>query len=455
MYRLTIIMLLCCTTLSAQLNNIQLGSGIKDSKNLLYRASYSVEDSLAQGTPVTVGMSFAESNYVMPPYDILRSKCVAMSDNGRHLVCGMEESGSSFIAHYRELAGQYTLVGVQGMAAAPIQNVVMAADAQRFAATSMSWPYLITRALDVSENFIPCLFPDFTDTPTASAPIAMTADGARLVYASTGANFGKYLLTYMWDGTKYIPGIAPDTDASNITSLAMSDDGVYLVCGRSVAPYVSAYKWDDVDTRYELMAALDQAITGTVQSLSVSADAGKMVLAYESGGYSVINAYDLDTVNNRYNFRKNINTSGSINIIKINLASHGRWFGAAYQAGANYNTGIWRACSFADTYTKTSTVAYDTRPIYDYKIIDNSNYNDNLDYKRFAVSAEALSRRTVIAGGIRPSFTFNLIGDTTFGATNVGYGYTLDAIPAFVPGITTYSRIKMLTWTDVIAPYLE
>jgi hypothetical protein len=146
--------------------------------------------------------------------------------------------------------------------------------------------------------------PDVAPSGSAANSAVMSADGTYLAVSHNGTTAPAYLTTYKWNSgnNRYEQTAAPDTAPSGYANvMAMSADGVYLAVahsGTTGTPYLITYKWDSGDNRYEATADMAVPPSSTCNAVAMSQNGSYLVTTHSSTPR--VRCYAFDSGNNRY-----------------------------------------------------------------------------------------------------------------------------------------------------------
>lgn len=438
---LTLLFTMCCAISFAQLDNAQLGMSIKGSQTLPSTITVTSSETLAVGDPVFIDVTIdSTSRPAEPGFDVTNG-VVAISNDGSSIIYGL----GSYLRVYGWNGMQYMNIFAMPY---DCKNVVMSSDGSICAANSLT--HATSKVFYRRNN---ALY-GFTVAPNASAPMVLAADGNRLVYATDGLSGNPGIMTLVWTGAALVQGNSPDTDYDQITTMALTPDGEYLVCGRSAVPYLVTYKWDAVDSRYELMTAPDTIATGIVQSVTLSDDGQILYVAQPSTGSSLkIRRYDYSAINGRYE----LGSAASPNyayLTKIKAFGHGRRLFALYRSsgGTNYTVREINGTSLSVDTNAKIMASYGTNAIFDFALATDEN-----DYAYYAIA----SYYRLGAAEVYPKFTAvkaDSIAQT--GAINldlIGLPETFDWACGYITDSSLQfgSSAKIILNNPALAPYLE
>lgn len=434
---LTFVFILCCANAFAQLDNVKLGMSIKGSQTLPSTITVTSSETLAVGDPVFIDVTIGSTNRTaVTGLDVTNGR-VAISGNGARIIYGLNNNTRC----YEWNGSSYSLVAADSVPGVYIAaNLAISSDGSIYAANSLVHGNAVAYRRN-NEWYV-------STVPTnASAPMALTADGNRLIYATNGSSGYPYLTTLVWSGTALQKGNNPDTDYDQITSIAVTPDGEYLVCGRSVAPYIVTYKWNSGNARYELMTAPDTIASYFVQSMTLSDDGQILYVAQYAGSANLykIHRYDYSMANGRYELTKTAPLYFQY-LTKIKAIGHGRWLFALYRSGGSYKIKEVNGETLISDTTSKTMADFGAYAIYDFDLATNENdyaYYANASYYRLG------------AGEVYPKFTAvkaSNITETIFGADGTfqqSCGYITDSTKQFG------ASAKILLSDPSLAPYLE
>lgn len=457
---LTFLFVLCCVATFAQLQNARIGMTIQGAKILPIAINLTSETALVAGDPVFIDVTLDNSAIATPvdPNNV-DSRAVAISGDGNVLAASEKTSSGGFsftsMRLYRRIEGEY-LLQHNTFANAHFENIVSSHDGSRIVATNKSPSMnpltgirfgLITYTVAIGVG----------STPAASAPVAITADGARVLYASSGQAGFPGITMYNADtiDSDWLRANDPDVDYYNVTNFALTPDGQYLLCGRSASPYIVAYEWSAINDRYELMALQpDVDVDTTVQALTVSDDGSTFFVAHNTGGADsfLIKRYDL--VANQYALT-HTGTPVYHGLRKLRMIGNGgRWLIAVFRTGGtDYVARVIDGITLSPTTTTLANTG--AVPMNDIALAKLDN-----DFSRYIIAHDSVADQIITMGDITPIFSATkastVIG-TPAGLDALGLPSNFDQSCGYIlnPSDPFGATAEILIWNDALAPYLQ
>lgn len=177
-----------------------------------------------------------------------------------------------------ELISSYTIDGT-------VSTLAMSRDGEFLILTSFSsasgrnvWTYRRNMANDMWESIAT---PNTEITPSGFAPVAISANGGRIVAESAGS-----MRVYNFNGTDYIAANAPNTDFHAAPRyMSISDSGDVLIVGFGVAGGATTFRswtWNTGANRFEITDE-PSLMGGSVNGIGLTADGSRAIVSFDTG----------------------------------------------------------------------------------------------------------------------------------------------------------------------------
>ena len=214
------------------------------------------------------------------------------------------------------------------------------------------------------------------EAPTGATCVGMSLDGKYLAVSSMIAPF---LSTYKWNelNNRYETTAARDVIPPNsATSLGITNDGQYLVVGTIVSPYLRTYKWNESNNRYEATVTHDVNPPTAVSGLAVSSD-GEYLIAGCNYSPSLF-TYKWNETNNRYESITLVDTIPSAGILRAAFSNDKQYLAITYGATPYIITYKWNMAN--GLYEATDTPSYSPNECIGVSLSHNGKYMTATQY---------------------------------------------------------------------------